>query len=208
MQRGDRAMTTEELRAARFRFLRALYEASGGSQWEWPEANDIAVALGFDRELTARITDYLADEGLIQYRALGGIIGITHQGIREVEDAVSHPDKPTQYFPAVNVINIGSLVGSSILQGSPGSHQSTRISHSGQRELAVVLAEIRQSIERLGLDAQQQTDLEGDIGTVEAQLTTSKPKSSIVRECLSSIRGLLEKAGGAVATGLAGKLVE
>jgi hypothetical protein len=201
-------MTVEELREARFRFLKALYDAVGGSLWTWPEMHELGASLGFDHELTGRVTDYLSGEGLVQYRALGGIISITHEGIRQVEDAMSHPDRPTRYFPAVNVIHIGSMVNSSILQASPGATQTVQVGFAADQALLAVLGEIKQSIDRLGLTPEDQNDLKGDVATVEAQLTTSKPKRSIVSECLTSNKSLLEKGGEALAKGLADILVE
>jgi hypothetical protein len=41
--------------------------------------------LSFDRETTINVAQYLKGEGLIQFRALGGGISITHHGIRQVE---------------------------------------------------------------------------------------------------------------------------
>lgn len=201
-------MTVEELREARFRFLKALYDAAGGSLWKWPDMNELGASLEFDPELTGRVTDYLAGEGLVQYRALGGIISLTHEGIRQVEDAMSHPDRPTRYFPAVNLIHIGSMVNSTLMNASPGATQTVQVDNPADKGLLAVLAEIKQSIDRLGLTAEERNDLKGDVATVEAQLGTSKPKRSVVSACLSSIKGLLEKGGEALAKGLAGKLVE
>jgi hypothetical protein len=47
---------------------------------------DIGDQLGFDRDLTISIAQYLKGEGLLEFRALGGIISITHYGNKEVEE--------------------------------------------------------------------------------------------------------------------------
>jgi len=47
---------------------------------------DIGDQLGFDRDLTISIAQYLKGEGLLEFRALGGIISITHYGNKEVKE--------------------------------------------------------------------------------------------------------------------------
>jgi hypothetical protein len=47
---------------------------------------EIGDQLGFDRDLTISIAQYLKGEGLLEFRALGGIISITHYGNKEVEE--------------------------------------------------------------------------------------------------------------------------
>jgi hypothetical protein len=201
-------MTVEEKKAVRFRLLSDLYDRTDGSTQRSAMLADLGAPLGMDEKAAYEVASYLAREGLLQVATMHGHIQITHRGVKEIEEARSNPSRPTEHFPAINLIRIDKMVNSTIQQGSPGAYQAVQVTDPAHRDLADVLTEIRQSIDRLGLDAQQQVDLKGDIGTVEAQLQTSKPKKSVVSECLSTIRGLLDKAGGAVATGLAGKLVE
>ncbi len=135
--------------------------------------------------------------------ALGGIISISHYGIREVEDAISHPEQPTHYFPAVNNITIGTMINSSIQQASP---EATQVFSQGDvriGELKTLVDQIKNSLDQLTLSPGDRHDVEADISTIEAQLAASKPKTTIISECLSTIRSVLEGvAGSAIATGL------
>jgi hypothetical protein len=133
-------MTIDELREARFRFLNAVYEASGGDEYIWPDWSELAQPLGFDERLTHRILDYLVGEGLLKIWAAGHV-GITHEGIREVENARTHPNQSTHYFPPVNVIMIGSMVNSVIQQASPGAHQAVQIDERTIKEKGLDLTQ-------------------------------------------------------------------
>jgi hypothetical protein len=195
--------TVEELRADRFRFLKSLYEACGGDEYSFISKFAIGESLGFDRGYTSNIAQYLKGESLIEFRALGGIISISHNGIREVEDAISHPEQPTHYFPAVNNITIGTMINSSIQQASPDATQVFSQGETRAVELRQLVNEIKNSLGQLNLPPEAQQDVAADIATLEAQLSSSKPKTVIITESLATIRNVLEGvAGSAIATGI------
>jgi hypothetical protein len=101
----------KELEKQRFEFLAKLYDLSGGSgrarilMWE------VGQQLNFNKEVVANTVDYLQGENLIQHVALGGYIAITHAGKKEVEQALGAPDKRTEHFSPIQVLNIGTLIG-------------------------------------------------------------------------------------------------
>jgi len=195
--------TIEEKRKQRFQFLKRLYELSGGDKFKSFEMFEIGKELGFDKKLTANIAQYLEGEMLIEYIAFGGIIAITHNGIVEVEEALSNPDEPTEHFPALNIISVGQMVNSQIQQASPQSIQLITIDQSKINEIKQFLSELKKSIDQLGLIKEQVTELQSEIKTIEAQITSSKPKSIILTESLKTIRNILEGvAGGFIASGL------
>ncbi len=200
-------MDIERLKADRFFFLKTLWEASGGDIMAWFNIDDIGKELGFSEDYTMKIFNYLSSEGLIEPHALGGIIGITHYGIKEIEKALSRPENPTKYFPPVNIINIGSMVNSQIQQGGPESDLSMVIDYAGLLKIKEVLNEIKVSLSELQLDSDTSEELLADISSAIAQIKSSKPKFSIITECLKSIRSILESsAGGVLATGLLSKI--
>jgi hypothetical protein len=63
-------------------------------------------------------------------------------------------------------------------------------------EVTAFLGDLRQSIDRLGLDGEAREEVAAEIRTVEAQLESPRPKSTIVRESLGSVRRILEGAAG------------
>jgi hypothetical protein len=191
-----------EMQKKRFQFLYRLYQLSGGDEFSLVDMYQIGRGLGFDRKLTEKIVWHLHQEGLIgEMTAYGGGIGISHQGIYEVEEALSKPNKPTHHFPALNIISIGSIgqmIGSPIQQASPGVEQVITINEHKYEELQKVMQSLRGFIDNLGLSLQQKSDLKAEIQTIEGQMTSSKPKSLVMTQCLDSIRNILEGAAGNV----------
>lgn len=95
----------EERQKNRWLLLRKIYEVTN----EISEASSVNVykvgeRLGWEREKTEATFEYLQGEGLIRGVTVGGGIKLTHQGIREVEEAKEYPNKPTLHFsiPTVN----------------------------------------------------------------------------------------------------------
>ncbi|MCK4348668.1 MAG: hypothetical protein KAW47_08635 [Thermoplasmatales archaeon] len=154
--------------------------------------------LGFDRAETDRISQYLVGEYLMEYAAQGGIIAITHQGVIEVEDALSNPEEPTQYFPPVNIINIHHMQNSQIQQGTVESTQSQHIELKTKNDIFEFVELVKSKLPDLSLNAEDMAEIEADINTVQSQISSSRPKKSILRECLSSMQRLLEGIAGSV----------
>jgi hypothetical protein len=98
-----------EKRANRLRLINDVYERTDGDTSEALDMWQLGEELGFESDETQKIVDYLVGEGLLEYRAIGGVVGITHAGVVQVEAALSHPEQPTHYFPAViNVLHVGT----------------------------------------------------------------------------------------------------
>jgi hypothetical protein len=106
----------KEIKIDRFRFLRKVYDETAGGQRShhanmWSVGND----LGFEKEYTRDVTQFLVDEMLIEYYTAGGNIRMTHFGRKEIEEALEKPDEPTEHFLPVNVvINFGTLQTQSV----------------------------------------------------------------------------------------------
>jgi hypothetical protein len=198
----------EEMKKQRFQFLNRVYELSGGSQFHFVNMYEIGQEFGFDRESTIDIAQYLSEEGLIENEDTGGNLTISHHGVCEVEEALSNPDKPTTYFPPVNIIHVSQMINSQIQQGSPGATQAITFAQEKYDELKKVLLALKESIDQLNLQVEQKSDLQAEIQTIEAQMSSSKPKATIITESLGSIRRILEGAvGSAIASSLLSKIL-
>lgn len=187
--------TIDELRKKRFQFLELLYHKSGGSQLKHLEMWDLGNEVAFSREETQTICEYLDGEGLLKHVTVGGGIAITHHGVREIEEALSHPERPTHYFPAVNVIHIHHMEQSQIQQGTVGSTQSGSFAFDSGA-VASFMVELKTSLPQLSLDSSARSELDAEVKTVEAQLGSSRPKGAILKESLASIRRVLESVSG------------
>ncbi|MCD6317816.1 hypothetical protein J7M02_01960 [Candidatus Aerophobetes bacterium] len=105
---------------------------------------------------------------------------------------MSNPEQSTYYFPPVNIISIGQMTDSQIQQASPSAKQEITINEARYEELKEVIKTLKKSVDRLGLKAQQKSDLQAEIETIDAQMASSKPKATVITECLTSIRRILE----------------
>ncbi len=162
----------KQIKKMRFDFLNTLYDEADRDIWKISFVAKIGDKLGFDAREAEKIAQYLHDEGLIEIIDKDRHIRITHAGIREVEEAREHPEKPTDHFPK-NVIAIGTMIGSQISQASPGSTQLNVFSADDRRAVEEDLALLKERIDQLELPPQQESDLRAEMETIEAQMKSS-----------------------------------
>ena len=191
-----------EIQRKRFQFLKKLYEVTGGSELDSMNLWEVGAELGFSRSETDRIDEYLTGEGLTTHVALGGLLGITHQGILEVEAALAKPDEPTSYFPPVNIIHVEQMIGSQIQQGTNQSSQVLTYNANDIEAILKFVADLKSQLSELKLDADTQAEVQADIETIETQIKSPRPKYAIIKECLASLRTILEGIAGNVIAAL------
>lgn len=195
-------------RAQRTQFMNELYDLVNGADFQPISTHKVAQKLNLNMEdhtEILKIARYLEGEYLVKLTGYGGsVVSLTHEGVREVEEARSQPDQPTEHFAPINIVYAETITHSAIQQGSPGATQSlTVISQSNLEQLQELLQSLRGSIAQLDLDESQQAELEADIRTLEAQVTSPKPKKEVIRPGLQSIKRILEgTAAGAASSGL------
>jgi hypothetical protein len=192
-------MTMDDKHELRFRFLQALYEGTEGRTSSQLPMWQLGESLGMEREQVSDIVEYLANQGLVQRRSFGGVIAISHAGVVEIEQALSDPETPTEHFPPIiNITTVGTMIGSQIQQGSHGSRQSQSQFQVDIGKLQAFTRHFRENLPRLELSARDKAESEADLATLEAQAVSGRPKISIVRESLQSLRNILEGAAGSV----------
>ncbi len=191
--------TIVELKKMRFQYLNLLYEKSKGDKFYRINMNVVGDELGFKRDETNSITQYLEGEGLMKYATIGGGIAITHKGIREIEEANSRPEQSSQYFPPVNIINIHHMEGSQIQQGNVSSSQKGSYQLTNGVEVSQFLEFLKEKLVDLELNNDDASEIQADISTLELQVDSSRPKVGIIKESLLSIQRILEGASGAIA---------
>ena len=67
------------------------------------------------------------------------------------------------------------------------------IDDAGQKSVEQVVSGIKTQTGSLGLDYDTLEELLADLKTIDAQLTSSRPKTKIVRPCFQSIIDILQK---------------
>ena len=114
--------TVIEKKEKRYQYLHHLYEISKGDEKKIYSSEDLGQALGLSIDETDLVVQYLVGEYLIK-KITVGIVSIAHRGVMQIENALSKPDQPTDYFPPVNIINIHQMTNSQIQQGTNFSDQ-------------------------------------------------------------------------------------
>ncbi|MGH3008398.1 MAG: hypothetical protein ACRDLM_03195 [Gaiellaceae bacterium] len=193
----------DEIRAQRFAFLRAVYDETDGTTDRMVQMNEIGAKLSFDEELTDKVVSYLIGENLLEWAAMGGLIELTHWGLKEVEEVLSTPQQPTEHFlplvVAENVLQIGSMTNSQIQQGTSGSVQT--LAPLDVESLRGLTNDLRALITELDLEREEEEEFYAELVTIDAQLASPRPKPAIIRESLGSARRIIEAAiGGGLAT--------
>jgi len=199
------ANSIQETQRKRFQFLQRLYEVTEGNELASVNLWELGKELGFTHPEIDRIDDFLREEGLIKQIAYGGIVGITHEGIVEMESALSRPDEPTTYFQPTNYIHIEQMISSQIQQGTDQSSQVLTYSANDFEAILKFVADLKSQLPELRLDAETQAEVESDITIIESQIKSPRPKSVIIKECLVSLRTILE---GAVGNAIAALLMQ
>jgi hypothetical protein len=190
-----------ETQRRRFQFLLKLYELSNVDELFSIDAFELGGQLGFPKNEISRIDDYLRGENLITGIA-STLIAITHQGIVEIERALTKPDEPTTYFPPVNIIQVAQMIDSQIQQGTSQSSQVLNYSSNDIEAITKFIADLKGQLPELKLDADTQAEVEADVETIETQVKSPRPKHVIIREGLLSLRRILEGAAGSVIAAL------
>jgi len=102
-----------------------------------------------------------------------------------------------------NITNFYGPVSSSQIQQQ--TYDSTQLLTTEKIDVEQILKfinEIRERLSELELTGDIKKELNAELNTVDAQVNSPKPKISILRESLLSIRRILEGAGGAIAAHL------
>ena len=74
--------------------------------------------------------------------------------------------------------------------------------------LSIFVEKLDNSIQELLLSTEQESELRAEVETIKSQLTSPKPKATILHECGISIRSILEKAGGSMVGSLLTELTK
>jgi hypothetical protein len=108
---------------------------------------------------------------------------------------VHKPDTIRPYSPPQ--IHVENMYGSSIQHGSPGATANITFQNNDAPLLAL-LASIKGSIDQLQLNVSARNELAAEVQTIEAQIASPRPKTSVITECLRSAKTIIE--GAAVKT--------
>ena len=155
-------------------FLIKLYELTQENSSSQVSMYDLGEAIGLDRDNALKTAEVLFGFGLAEIKTLAGGIGITEAGLSEVMK--NDADKK--------------------MAGAAGFRlgDAQIIDDAGQKSVEQVVSGIKSKAGSLGLDFDTLEELLADLKTTDVQLTSSRPKTKIIRECFLSIIDILQKA--------------
>jgi hypothetical protein len=157
------------------RYLIALCEATGGETAAQVSMYGIGEALGFDRTAAGRLAETLIGCDLVEVRTLSGGVGLTAEGVAEGRKSGAQLPGEADTGPR---LGDGPVVDAAARQAVEG-----------------VAGELKVGLGGFGLAADGLSELLTDLKTIDVQLTSPRPKTAIVRECLGSVGRLLKAAG-------------
>jgi hypothetical protein len=165
-------MTISELDEAGQQFLIQLFEQTSGDPSAQVSMYDVGEGLGLDRDTSSRVAESLIGLQLVEIRTLSGGIGISTEGANEVKRLTG---------------------GVSAADGSPGKLTDQPIMDTNScRGVEQAAGDLKSKAGNLGLDFDGLSELMADLKTIDAQLGSSRPKTAIIRECLCSLKTVLE----------------
>jgi hypothetical protein len=112
-------------------------------------------------------------------------------------------EKETAKSTTYNITNFFAPVHSSqIQQQTAESTQVVAQVKVDTSDIRAFIEEIKANLHKLGLSSEAEGELNAEIGTLDAQVSSPKPKTSILHESLASVRRILEGASGTIAAQL------
>lgn len=194
--------TIQKKKQDRFIFLKTVYEESNGEEGYIFNMWEIGKLLNFTRDETSSIFSYLEGEGLLKPMTLGGGFSITHLGILEIEEALSEPDKSTEHFlpfNQYNTIHIENMSGGAIQQASNNSTINNNIvSFNTITSIEDYIEKLTDFVNKDIIDKDIQNELLADIETIKQQTKSPKPKKTILKASLQSVKEILIGASGGI----------
>lgn len=156
-------------------FLKKLYEHSREDAAIQVSMYDIGMEIGLDKSAAKQVAEELIALGFVEIRTLAGGIGITPEGIGEVENTGA----PANDF-GPHAVRLGDTP---VLDENAG------------RAVDTISARLKSSIGDLGLAFDPLAEMLADLKTIDAQMMSPRPKTEIIKACFNSISDTLKQAG-------------
>ena len=189
----------KEITKLRFRVLKALYDISNVDVTSDVRSDVLAKRLGMDASMVMNVLRYFQGKGLVEIvpsrpsAVSFDLIRIKTNGIDEVETAQSGRETPIEHFsPNMVTIIDSSVTNSPIQQASPNSAQVVAMNENSLKVLRELIEEMNELHQEPSLKLEEKNDLQAEIQTIQGQLSSSKPKTKIITESITSARTILE----------------
>lgn len=155
------------------RFLGRLLIQTGGGTSAQASMYDVGAGLGMDRETARHTAEMLMGFNLVEIRTLSGGIGLTSEGVAAGKELGSK-DK-TKPGP--------TLADSPVVEGELANM------------VEALMTDLKGQMGSLGLGFESLDEVMADLKTIDAQMRSPRPKTSVIRACFLSAAEVLEAAG-------------
>ena len=165
-------MSLDQLDKGSRDLLLHLYRETGADPAVQVSLYETGAALGLDRDAASRATEDLIGWELVELRTLSGGIGISEKAIGEIEAS--------------------GLAGDSTSDCVAAFGKTVHIDDDARRVVEQITAAVKTRAGSIGLDFDRLSEVLADLKTIDAQLDSPLPKTTIVRECFRSLKSALE----------------
>lgn len=156
-------------------FLEALYAQTGDDTASHVSMYDLGAVIGLDRDQSTAVAEELMAEGILEIRTLSG-------GVALSEDGQTLFSAETDAAGAVGADRLG--------QDAPMDDRQRALV---EQLLTTLKAEV--GAQALGYEAL--AEMMADVRSIEAQLTSPRAKTAVVRTCLEGLCALAAAQGAA-----------
>ena len=165
----------QEIDEGQKQFLLTLYDCLNGSTSKQMSMYDVGASIGCEKPETLKIAESFMGMDLVEIRTLSGGIGFTEAGLE-----------------AARKLGAGNEAGDISRLGN-----GPVIEDAGRDGVEAVTTALKAAAGGFGLPFDALTELVADLRTVDAQMTSSRPKTAILRECFTSMQKTLAKVNSA-----------
>ena len=108
--------------------------------------------------------------------------------------ALIKQDAPPSAAPST----VFNVYDSNVNFESPGATITANVGDFRKEELTNIIVGLRQLLAEAKLDQPERDEVNINIGTIELQLNSARPNTSILKESLKSVRTIVENAAGSL----------
>ncbi len=159
------------------RFLQELYNRCSGDPAGTFSMFEIGQAIGLEREQAGAVGEELIGWELVEVRTLSGGVAIAESGIERARQLSGESTKPDD-----RRIRLGA---------------DPVLDEAGRNAVDRLVSRLKSEIDDLGLGFDRLSEIMADLKSIEAQLSSPRPKTALVKEGCRSMIEVLNAAGAA-----------
>ncbi len=186
--------------------LESLVEGSAqGAAFHMPFPADHTLHLSSGMALRTQLslfTQRAAIVGIIDAVRTGVLnwaIKLKEEGVLGEDLAFSAAERATAATATQNVTNFYAPVTGVTVQQAGNDSIQVSATAPDLKSLTTFLTSLREALPTLALSKDDQAELSAEVETLDVQAKSPRPKASIIKESLRSVRSILEGAAGAAA---------